>query len=412
MSYVILSSFILLILEALYSGSEIAILASDRARLMIEREKGIKSAKLVLSLLDEPHKLLSSTLTGTNISIVLNTTIVTSFFIKKFGHGGEFYAIVTISPLIWIFGEILPKTIFQTKATYYSKKMAYFVKFSYFLFYPLIFVFERISNTILSLFKLSHVPTLTKSELIIFLRREKGFGQTEREILKKTEKISRKRACEVMIPLIDVKAMDENALISDTLSLMEKEGLSRVPIYRERVDNIVGFVHIFDLLKEDLSKKVKYITKPILYVPYSKPIDEVLEEFQKRKVHIGVVVDEYGGAEGIITIEDILEEVVGEIEDEFDKRKFTYKKIRENYYLIGAKLEVEKFCEVFGVQLPEGDYETIGGFLLENFGYVPEVGEEFRYKNLKFKVTKASKKSIEEVSLEIGEDGDTKGCSS
>jgi CBS domain containing-hemolysin-like protein len=206
------------------------------------------------------------------------------------------------------------------------------------------------------------------------------------------------RVKEGMVPLIEVKALDEENTVGDAINLIASQGHSRIPVYRERVDNIIGVVNSFDLFTAPRTEeKLGKLIRSCFYVPESKPIDELLLEFQRSGNHIAVVVDEYGGAVGIITIDDILEEIVGEIRDEYDTEEEMIVHLKNDQFLINGRMEIDQINERLGLNLPRGSYETLGGFLLELFGHIPSQGERVQYQNLTFTVLRASDRLIREV---------------
>jgi CBS domain containing-hemolysin-like protein len=203
----------------------------------------------------------------------------------------------------------------------------------------------------------------------------------------------------MMIPLIDVAALPEDATISDMRRLVDTKGYSRIPIFKDRIYNIIGMIESFDFLDaEGEYSSIKPYIRPILYLPESISAENALLIMQKERCSIAAAVNEYGGTEGIITVEDILEEIVGEIEDEYDMSKRYFKKVGENHYIIYARMEIDKLPEL-GIFIEEGDFETLGGFLLEKFGKIPQEGEIISYNGHSFKIRKATNRSIEEVEV-------------
>ena len=210
---------------------------------------------------------------------------------------------------------------------------------------------------------------------------------------------------EAMIPLVEVEAVEDSAAVKEVVSLIRAKGYSRIPVYKERIDNIIGVINSFDLLDTALSEgPLTTFMRPVPYVPEVKPVDDLLIEMQKQRNHISIVVDEYGGAVGIITIEDILEEIVGEIQDEYDRDERLYHTIGENKYMVSSRMEVDQMCELLSLTLPEGDYETLGGFLLERFGHIPKPGEVLHFDNMTFTVLSSDERSIGRVKIEIEEE--------
>jgi CBS domain containing-hemolysin-like protein len=205
-----------------------------------------------------------------------------------------------------------------------------------------------------------------------------------------------------MIPLVEVEAIEDTATAKEVIAIISKKGYSRLPVYHERIDNIIGIINSFDLLDVPYNgQSISPFIRTVPYAPESKPIDELLIEMQKKRKHLTIVVDEYGGTVGIITIEDILEEIVGEIKDEYDADQRLYRKIGWNKYLISARMEVDQIFELLPLSLPEGDFETLGGFLLEKFGHIPKPGEILKHQNLTFTIVSADERSIGEVRVKV-----------
>jgi CBS domain containing-hemolysin-like protein len=207
---------------------------------------------------------------------------------------------------------------------------------------------------------------------------------------------------EAMIPLIDIATLEDTASIRDAIALIGTKGYSRIPVYHERIDNITGIINSFDLLASlPLDQSLRSLIRRAPYVPETKPIDGLLIEMQKKRNHIAIVVDEYGGTVGIITIEDILEEIVGEIQDEYDNDQQLYRRIGRNKYIIHSRMGKDQMQELLSLTLPEGDFETMGGFLLDQFGHIPQPGEVLKYNQVTFTVLSSDERSIGEVGIAI-----------
>jgi len=205
-----------------------------------------------------------------------------------------------------------------------------------------------------------------------------------------------------MIPLVDVAAIGEDYQITKALEVFHNTRHSRIPVFKDRIDNIIGLVNAFDLIGEvHKIDTIKPFVRRIYFVPETKYVYQLLIELQRKRIHMAAVVDEYGGAVGIVTLEDLLEEIVGEIKDEFDREEPYYVKTAEGRYLVSARMEVGALYETLHIRLPEGDYETLGGFILQELGYIPKVGEIVRYRNLTFIVKKASEHNIKEVEIVV-----------
>lgn len=400
--------FLCLSCEAFFSGSEIALIAANPKKIRKSPEVSSSRIKMTLKLLNNRERLLATTLCGTNLSVVTNSILITSLFISFFGERGEIYSILILSPILLIFGAIIPMTLFQQRATKIAPWVSYPVWSASYLFYPIVILMTKLTHIILFLAgtkKSKETPFVTREELRLILKiSKKGSDLTTKEVtmIDRLFDFSHTLIKEAMIPLIEVVAVEDKATVKDAITTISKKGYSRLPVYHERIDNIIGIVNSFDLLDAPLSdQSIKPLIRNAPYVPESKPIDELLVEMQKKRNHLAIVVDEYGGTVGIITIEDILEEIVGEIKDEYDTDKKLYRKIRWNRYLINARMEIDQMRELLPLSLPDGDFETLGGFLLEKFGHIPKPGETLQHQNLTFTIVSSDERSIGEVKIKV-----------
>ena len=397
-----------LLLEAFSSGSEIALIAANTKKIRKAKHLSPQRIKITLKLLKNRERLLATTLCGTNLAVVTNSILITSFFIGILGEKGELYAVLILSPLLLVFGEIIPKTIFQQRATAIAPWISYPVWLASYLFYPLAVLVTKATNCIFFFAgtkKPKETPFVTREELRLILKMSKrGSDLTTSEVtmIDRLFDFSRTVVKEAMIPLIEVTAVEDTTAVTEAIATIAQKGYSRIPIYHERIDNIIGIVNSFDLLDaQHNNQSINSLIRTIPYVPESKPIDELLVELQKKRTHLAIVVDEYGGTVGIITIEDILEEIVGEIQDEYDADQRLYRKTGWNKYRINARMEIDQLREHLSLSLPEGDFETLGGFLLEQFGHIPKPGETVVYQNYTFTIASSDERSIGEVGVKI-----------
>lgn len=396
-------------LEGFLSGAEIAMVAADRKRLSGLASSGSRSASLTFRVLNEPSWFLSATLVGSNLAEVTNATLVTSIFVSLYGSRGDLYAFLLLTPLILIFGEILPKTLFQQKADRWVIKIIPVIWVISLALYPLVWFMSRATRAISRFLRQEGAvrPMITREELQLLLREEGGKGDInplEREMIRRIFRFSTTKVKEAMIPLVDVVALEEDISVAEAIASVRQENYSRYPVYRDRVDNIVGILYSFDLLfAEGEGQSIKPFVRPISYFPESKPVDELLVELQRNQETMAAVVDEYGGSVGIVTVEDILEEVVGEIEDEYDVRQPFYKRVGPGKFWINARMEIDHINEIMKLGLPKGEYETLGGFVLEQLGRVPLSGEVFRYNKILFEVLKSDERSVLEVLVTLRE---------
>jgi len=400
---------VFLLLEGLFSGGEMALVASDVHRIRQKALAGSRSALLVMKLLDRPEWFLSTTLMGTDICIIVNTSIATSVFISLFGGAaGGVYAIVLMIPLVLVVAEILPKSICQQRPESIALRVAGFIWTASWILYPLVFVVARIARGSVHLLTGgtagSQAPYITKQGLKFLIREKSGGGdlpRVEKEMIRRVFDFTEARVAQVMVPLSHVAVLEESAAIGEAVALIREKGFSRVPVYRESVFQITGLLHSFDLLRADSEGyrgTIKpYIRSNVYYVPDTKPANDLLLELQRRGDLMAVVVDEYGGAVGIVTMEDLLEEVVGEIEDEYDRGEKPYLKMGPGRYLFNARTGLERIRELIHLEIPEGDYETLGGFILNRLGRIPKRRESIRDGDVLFIVEDADPRSIKEV---------------
>lgn len=401
---VIIVVIICLFMEALFAGSEIALISCDKIKIKTLAQGGSKAAKLALKCFLNIERYVSTALVGINLSLTIATVILTFYIRDAYGAGKEFYTVLILSPLVVIFGQVVPKAVSQKRANSMVLWTIYPLWAVSKVFSPILFVVSLFTKGLLKLVGSTENPFITREELVYAI--EGGGtvpqGGYREKIIRRIFRFSETRTNEIMIPLIQVCALSENTPAKEAVKLIKETGHSRIPIYHERVDNITGMLHAFDLLSAKPDDPIKNFSRTPFYVPEIKPVDELLDEMKRGPAGMAVVVDEYGGAVGVITLEDILEEVVGEIEDEYDKGIRLWRKIAEGEYLINPKIEIERVNEDLGLGIPEGEYDTLSGFLLSEEGSIPKVSDEIPYKNHKFVVTKASLRSIEEVKLILG----------
>ncbi len=393
-----------LILQAFFAGSEIALISCDRVKIRSLAEEGSKSARLVLSAFNQVERFLSTTLVGINLSLIISTIVLTFYIQEKYGQGGELYTVLILSPFIIIFGQIVPKAVFQKRRNTIILWAIYPLWVASKIFYPILIFINIFTKKLLNLVGSTGSTFITREELIDVIEGDttKPTVDYKERIIKRIFRFSETAVDEIMIPLIHVCALSEDSKVGDAIRLIKETGHSRIPIFSERVDNITGMLHSFYLLGADPNEAVKNYSQPPFYVPESKLVDELLDEMKEGRAGMAVVVDEYGGAVGAITLEDILEEIVGEIEDEYDKGIKLWRKAGDGEYLINPKIEIEALNDDLGLGIPESDdYETLGGFLLSEVGSIPKSGDKVKHANYIFTVTKSTSRSIEEVKLRI-----------
>ncbi len=405
---------LLLVLSALLSGSEIAYFSLSPAEKHKISKASTKNAKYILKNLESPEQLLATILVANNfvnVGIVILSSFVVNNLIDFSNEPvwGFIFQVIIITFIILLFGEIIPKVY----STHYPLKFARFISVPLFytirIFRPvnsvLIFSTSFINNRIhaygnhISIDELSQALELTsKTEL-----------KDDTEILKGIVKFGNKSVVEIMRSRVDVVSLDIDSNYDEVLKLITETGFSRIPVYSETFDNIKGILYIKDLLPH-VSKgsgfKWQTIIRPPFYVPETKKIDDLLEEFQKNKVHMAIVVDEYGGSSGIVTLEDVLEEIVGEISDESDEEENFYTKISDNKYIFDGKTLLNDFYKVTKLEDPifddvKGEADTLAGLILELKGEFPEKNDTITCKNYVFSIEAVDNRRIKQIKVEI-----------
>ncbi len=395
-----------LIAEAFFSGSEIGIVSADPIQLRHRAAKGSRGARLALKMLDKPEWLLSTTLVGTNLAVVANTTIVTLLALQLVGPRAKLLAIAVVAPLIWIFGEIVPKSVFQQKADQLTPIVIYPLRAASILFSPLLALFAGLSWLITR----AAAPDTTRGPFTLREQLESmmQMSATEGDIQLIEKKMIRRlfgfgetTAREIMVPWVEVAVIEQDARCGDAIRMAVDSSHRTLPVYAERVDRVVGVLDTLELLGRDTSETIRPYIRPVDYIPGSKKIDDLLVELRDADPHLSVVVDEYGGAEGIVTIEDIVEEVVEEIEDEFDEPEEVaeVRKLGERHYVVSARIELDELNTALGLELPEGEYATLAGFLLDRVEDIPQAGHIIRHEALTFTVQRATPQAIQEVRI-------------
>jgi len=394
--------------EGFFSGTETAMVSVDRARIKALAEQGSKKHTLVEAVLHTPEKFFSTTLLGTNIFEVLSNAIATLLIINYLGEQYKYATILIMTPIVLILGEITPKTIYRYHAEEITPYLVYPLKVISILFYPFILVLTWLTTLFMMLFGVGRSrlrPFATREDLENYLDMwniDSSLRTAEKKIVERIFDFSQTEVEDVMIPLVNVEALEVQDHIDKAISLAQKTGYSKIPVFSEEAYNIIGIVHAFDLLTaQQKTLTLKDIMRPAPYVPNTAPVDELLKHLRTEGNSIAIVVNEYGGTIGIVTIEDILEEVVGEIYDEYDKEEHFFVKIGKNKYLVNARMEIDELNDHLKLQLPKDDYETVAGFLLKHMEKIPRIGESFEFANLKFIITEADKRSIKKVSITI-----------
>ena len=408
--FLLLTILICIALEGLFSGGEMALIAADVHRIRQKSEAGSKRAAIALRLIDNPEWFLATCLTGTDLCVITSTALATSLSIAWLGPvRGEWVSVAVMIPVILIFGEIVPKSYFRRSAERKAVIIAPFIWVSSRVLYPFVYVVSKIARGTIYVLAGERGKTavhyITKDGLKHLLHeeaRQSDVRRSEKEMVDRIFDFSETRVGRVMVPVSNVAALEEEDTFGDALQLINETGFSRFPVFQEDRINVVGLVNAFDILKampDSASRPVREVLRQALFVPISKPAGALLIEMQKLGEPMAVAVDEYGGAVGIVTIEDILEEIVGDIRDEYDKRERACRRLGADQYLVNAHIGIERLQEIVPLRIPEGPYETLAGYLLHQMGRIPRRMEQFRAGNVQFVIEDADMKSIKQVQI-------------
>jgi len=397
--------FVCILVEAFFSGCEIGMISINRIKMEQKAREENTSARLILDLLGNPERLFSTTSLGTNVAVVSSSVVFTGFMIIHFGEWGDFLSMIIISPIILFGGEIIPKVIFQNRANSMMLIFVHPLNFFCRILSPIITLFSGIYNFVLRLllrgaYKVNLSPV--SREQIRYISHPDSLTSEldidEKKMIHRIFNFGELRADQVMVPLVQTYAISDGATVREANQISNETGFSRLPVFHERMFNLIGILNTFDLLTipEDDSP-ITGMIRPAYYVPPNKKLDDLLKELQQRGLHIAIVVDEYGGCIGIVTIEDIVEEIVGEIEDEYDEPLKKYEVYDENGYLIDGDKEIGSVNEELKLALPEGDYETMAGLMIENLEKIPVAGDQIVINGFRLTVKEASKRKINSI---------------
>lgn len=397
---------ICIVLEGFFSGTELALISISRHKLSNLAEKGSRSARLLEEHLKSPARLYGTTSLGTNLAVVTATAVTTAYFAQKHPGDADLWALLVMAPITLLLGEIFPKAFFQRWTNSLSYKIVYPLTVAQKIFAPLLYVTSGIAKYMLGLLgaDATHdLKTTTHEEIRRhFKMGEKSFDlhPDEKKTIHRIFHIKNTSAEQCMVPLINLTAVHVNESLGSAQARLRRSGFSRLPVYDDRIYNITGILNAFDMLRYGAkARSIGELVRPAYYVYKGKKINDLLANMQRAGVQIAVVVNEYSAAIGIVTREDLVEEIFGEIEDEYDKKTPIIKRLKDNRWLLDARVEVDMLNEQLGWSLPLGDYETIAGFILSAIERIPEQGETLTIKNFTFEITKASRKGIQKVEV-------------
>ena len=407
----------LLLFSSLISGSEIAFFSLSPNQLHDVQLGKSRLNKLIIRLLERPKRLLATILITNNFTnvgiVILSTYVINEMFdISGFRILGFIVQVIVVTALILLIGEIMPKIY----ATQYSLKFIHFMarpmEFLIRIFYPLSSIMVKSTNIIdKRILKKGHNISMSELSDAIELTVDENTREEEKKILKGIVKFGDIDVKEIMKSRVDVTAVEIKIPFNELLDIIREAGYSRVPVFEDNFDKISGILYIKDLLahlNENENFQWQSLLRPAFFVPENKMISDLLKEFQEKKIHLAIVVDEYGGTSGIVTLEDIIEEIVGEINDEFDasNEEIIYSKLDENNFVFEGKTSLNDFCKILNIEdrifeEVKGDSDTLAGLILEMEGKIPEKNESIAYGNFLFKIEAVDKRRIKRIRVTI-----------
>ena len=397
---------ILVAFSAYFSATETAFTSLNRIRLKARADDGNLRAARTLKLAEDYDKLLSTILIGNNVVNITATTVATVLCTRWFHQYGPTVSTVALTVIILIFGEISPKSLAKENAERWALFATPLLRILMVLFTPANFLFGQWKLLLGRLFRKKDDEGITEEELVGMVdqaENEGGLDQHESDLIRNAIEFNDLEVSEILTPRVDLVAVPDTATMEQAASLFVESGYSRLPIYHDSIDNIVGVIHEkdFNAARYHGETKLADLKAPVLYTTGNTKISELLRILQKNKAHMAVVTDEYGGTAGIVTLEDVIEELVGDIWDEHDAvEEEDFKKIAERRYRVEGSADLEEMLELFGMEEdPELDVSTVNGWVLGVLGRIPKEGEVFQYDKLTAKVTKADERRVIEVEV-------------
>lgn len=403
---------ILVFLSAFFSSAETAALSVNKVRLMnLAEEDGNKKAQLVLDLLERQNKLISTLLVGNNIVNIAASALATKLAMDQWGDAGVGVATGIMTMLILVCGEVVPKNLAASHATSWSLRTAPILKVLMTLLWPVVMILTWISDFVVKISKgAEEDPLITESELKLLVNagQEEGFlDENETEMINSIFEFDETIVKEIMVPRIDMVAVNVEESVNAVIDLIIDAGHSRIPAYEGSVDNILGILYAKDILKNierDFDQwKVKELIRPAYYIPENKKVNDLLTELRQKKVHMAIILDEYGGTAGLITIEDLIEEIIGDIQDEYDVEEDLVVANDDGSYTVDARALTDDLADELDIEIEneESESETIGGLVFESLGGVPHVGDHVVLDRMDIVVTEVTGRRISKVKITV-----------
>lgn len=403
----LIAMLICIILSAYFSATETAFSSLNKTRIKVLMEKGSKKANLTYKLVENYDKLISTVLIGNNIVNIAVSSIATLLFVQILGNIGATVSTVVITIVVLIFGEITPKSVAKDYPEKFAMFSAPFINFLILAFTPLNFLFSAWKKLVSKLFKSGDDMKMSQEELLMMLEeaeQEGGLNENEGELLRNAVEFGDLVVKDILTHRVDLEAVSIDATKKEIAAVFTESHFSRLLVYENSIDNIVGVLHLKDFYKGTgiTDAPVRKIMTPPLFIHQTEKVDKLLQMLQSSKSHMAVVIDEYGGTLGVVTMEDILEELVGEIWDEHDEVENPIQKVDAQTYIVDGAVTLDDFCASLDMEI-ESDSVSVGGWIMEELGRIPDEGDSFQYKNLTVTVTKTEEHRVESVTVALNE---------
>lgn len=394
---------VMILLSAYFSATEMSFSSLNRIRVKNLAKSGDKKAMLVLKLSEKYDRVLSTILIGNTIVNIASASIATVIFVKYFGNAGVTISTVVMTIIVLIFGEISPKSLAKDAPESFAMFSAPILQVFLIILMPLNFFFMQWKKLLSKIFKVSDQRSITEEELLTIVEEaehEGGIDIQDGELIRSAIEFNDLDVIDILTPRVDVMAIDETSPKEEILKIFFETGYSRLPVFRGTIDYIIGVINQKDFTHyiAHTDKPIECIIKPVVFITSSMKISKLLTLLQKKKCHIAVVSDEYGGTAGIVTLEDVIEELVGEIWDEHDEVVDAFEKISENEYNVFCKVNLDKMFGLFNIER-DFDVTTVSGWIVEELGKVPKVGDSFIFENLTITILKADDRRVIEINV-------------
>lgn len=387
--------------SAYFSATETAFSSLNKTRLKTMAEKGNKKAELALNLSENYDKLISTILIGNNIVNIAVASIGTVLFVDllKDQDLGATVSTIVVTVLVLIFGEITPKSIAKDFPEKFAMFSSPFIRLLIWVLTPLCFIFSAWKKLVSKLFKTEEDDKMSQEELLMIVdeaEQEGGIDTDEGDLLRNAIEFTEIRAEDILTHRVDLEAVSQDAPKDEIAQKFSDTRFSRLLVYNENIDDIVGIIHLKDFYKDNgiIKDDISTIMSPPLFIHKFEKIDDLLKQLQQAKSHIAVVVDEYGGTLGIVTMEDILEELVGDIWDEHDEVVEQFTTVGENTYIVDCATNFEEFCEFFELEPEETESISLGGWIMEQLERIPSVNDKFSYEHLDFIIEESDSRRV------------------